>query len=90
METAYDIRITGKVQGVFYRASTLKKAKEIGIVGWCKNLNNGDVQVLAQGNRTDLNELLLWCKVGPPKAIVKEIEFKEVAMSSFLVFEIKH
>lgn len=90
MQTAYDIRVKGKVQGVFCRASTLKKAQEIGVQGWCKNLENGDVRIHAQGNRADLDELLLWCKEGSPKAIVEEIVFKEVEMETYTNFQIKH
>ncbi len=67
------LKIYGKVQGVFYRASTKNKANELGIKGWVKNESDGSVTVLAQGNEDQLLKLIEWCKVGPDFARVKKV-----------------
>lgn len=89
MPIAYKITIKGKVQGVFYRASTREKAIEIGLNGWCMNLENGDVLIHAEGERVDLNALLLWCKVGPPKAKVDQVLHEETDLKGYSSFKIK-
>lgn len=89
MKVAYDIRVSGKVQGVFYRASTQEKSKELNITGWCKNLDNGNVQIHAEGKQVDLQALLLWCKMGPSKAIVESVNYTEVELEGHSEFNIK-
>lgn len=89
MKVAYDIRVTGKVQGVFYRASTQEKSKELNVTGWCKNLDNGDVQIHAEGKQVDLQALLLWCKLGPPKAVVDSVNYTEVQLEHYSEFTIE-
>ena len=68
--------IHGKVQEVWYRASTEKKAQELGVTGWVKNLPDGTVEVLAQGERAQLEALKDWCYEGPPAAKVEKIDQK--------------
>ena len=86
MKVAYDIRAIGKGQGVCYRASTKEKAHELNITGWCQNLENGNVQIHAEGTQVDLQALLLWCKMGPPKAIVENVDFTEVELKNYSEF----
>jgi len=68
------IFISGTVQGVFYRSNTRKKAKELGIKGWVRNLYNGRVEVTAEGEEEDLKKFIEWCKKGPELAFVENIE----------------
>lgn len=68
--------IKGRVQGVYYRASTLEKAQSLEICGYVKNLNDGSVELDAESNKEKLTELLQWCKKGPPGALVESIETK--------------
>lgn len=89
MAVAFNIIVKGKVQGVFYRATTRGKAIEFNLTGWCMNLPNGDVQIHAEGERENLNSLLMWCKVGPPRAIVDSIDFEEVEFQAYSEFNIK-
>lgn len=65
--------VTGKVQGVFFRDSTQRKAKELSIVGWVRNLDDGRVEVLACGTKESLMELSTWLKQGPPTAKVIDV-----------------
>ena len=73
----YQLRITGKVQGVWYRASAKDKAIALGLRGRVWNEPNGDVGALVQGHETRINEFIEWCKQGPPLASVNEIILHE-------------
>jgi acylphosphatase len=61
------------VQGVFFRAATRDKARHLGLTGFVRNLSNGDVEVVACGNRDELLELAAWLWRGPPSAKVTEV-----------------
>jgi acylphosphatase len=85
MQTVH-LLVTGKVQGVFYRATAKKMAESMGIAGWVKNTANGNVEILAQGNEEDVKAYIHWCKQGPPKAVVTNLavtERDDVAMEGF-------
>ncbi|GAB4439660.1 MAG: acylphosphatase [bacterium] len=73
----FNIIVKGRVQGVWYRQSTLEEAQRLGIRGWARNLSNGDVEILAEGQEETLKKLVEWCKKGPPLAIVSEVYVKE-------------
>jgi len=72
----YRIRITGKVQGVFFRASTFRMANEFELTGWVKNENDGSVLISVDGQTAKLNQLLDWCKEGPEFARVYSVDFQ--------------
>jgi acylphosphatase len=82
------ITVSGKVQGVFYRASTEKIAKQIGLVGFVRNEKNGNVYIEAQGNETQLDEFVKWCKRGPERARVDEIITAEIALVEEKEFQV--
>ena len=67
------IRIAGLVQGVFFRATMCKKALDLGINGWVKNLPDGNVEALTEGEEEKISEIVKWCKIGPKNAHVKEV-----------------
>ncbi len=67
------IRCLGRVQGVYYRASTRSTAIKLGISGWVKNEVNGDVTIEAFGTEDQLNQLVQWCKDGPPLSRVDDV-----------------
>lgn len=81
--------IKGKVQGVFYRASAKQVAREIGVTGWIKNTDEGDVEIVAAGTEEQLRKLVEWCKVGPTQAKVKEVVIDYLEENSFKDFEIR-
>jgi acylphosphatase len=66
--------IEGRVQGVFFRASTMNKARELGLTGWVKNNPDGSVEVVAEGAREVVEELVAWSHKGPRHAVVDKVE----------------
>lgn len=68
--------ISGKVQGVFFRTSAKNTAKRLNLKGFVKNLANEDVEVVAEGPENKLNELVNFCKIGPPGAKVADIKIE--------------
>lgn len=68
------IKVTGKVQGVFYRAHTQEKALELGLTGYARNMPDGSVEILAQGEHATIGSLIEWCKEGSPQATVADIK----------------
>jgi len=65
--------ITGRVQGVFFRASTAREAERLGLKGWARNLPDGRVEVLALGSAAHVAKLAAWLAVGPPRARVDAV-----------------
>ena len=87
-EVLIELRISGKVQGVYYRASTKAKAEELGLRGWVKNERNGDVSVRVQGPEQQVEQLVAWCAEGPRLARVDHIERKSGPLQDFDNFRI--
>lgn len=71
--------VAGRVQGVFYRASTRQKALELGCSGYARNLPDGRVEVLVVGESAAAHSLIEWLWHGPPAAQVKSVEVQDVA-----------
>ncbi len=68
------VRVRGRVQGVWYRASAKEQANKLGLVGWVSNRPDGSVEVCAEGARPKLERLLAWCHQGPPAAGVNLVD----------------
>ncbi|MBX2983266.1 MAG: acylphosphatase [Flavobacteriales bacterium] len=83
------VRVTGRVQGVWYRKSALQEAERLGLTGTVKNLPDGSVCIHAQGERTPLDEFLAWCAKGPPKARVAKVVVEELPTVAFSGFSIE-
>ena len=82
------ISVTGKVHGVRYRWSTREVAKRLGLTGNVKNLADGSVRIEVEGHRTDLNALVAWCRQGPPKADVNNLNVEEGSIEGYQDFTI--
>lgn len=67
------VRIQGVVQGVYYRASARDEAQRLGLTGWVRNTDEGDVLLEAQGPADRLDALVAWCWKGPPAARVDDV-----------------
>ncbi len=72
------IRVKGKVQGVFFRASTKEKADELGIKGWVRNEPDGSVLIEAEGEADAIEAFEEWCWKGPSAATVKDLQKERV------------
>lgn len=70
--------ISGRVQGVFFRASTQKLALQLGVTGIVRNLDDGRVEVIAQAEEEVLQAMIDWCRQGPPSAKVERVELIEL------------
>ncbi|SFG13737.1 acylphosphatase [Halopelagius inordinatus] len=66
--------VSGRVQGVFYRASTRDAARERGVDGWVRNLDDGRVEAVFEGPRPDVEQMVEWCHTGSTAADVEGVE----------------
>lgn len=81
--------ISGKVQGVFFRANTQKEANKLGITGWVRNLPTGEVETLICGEEEVLVAMQDWLKRGPVLAQVERVEVTETREESWDEFEVR-
>lgn len=70
------LQITGKVQGVFYRAGCQEEAEKLGLTGYARNMSDGSVEVLLQGDKEQIEKFIDWATSGPERAIVNNIEVR--------------
>jgi acylphosphatase len=71
--------VSGRVQGVWYRAHTRAQAVELGIVGFVRNLPDGTVEIVAQGEDAQVDTLMDWARIGPRMAEVTDVRVREMA-----------
>ena len=83
-----NITVKGKVQGVFYRASTKAVADQLGVRGTIKNDSNGDVIIEAEADKSTLDLFLDWCHEGPQDAQVTTVETNEGELKNYRNFEV--
>ena len=82
--------VSGRVQGVYFRAFTRKRAIKFGIVGFVSNKENGDVEIVAQADQKNLDNFINWCHEGPLMAKVENVDISEYSTSEeFSQFEIR-
>ena len=83
------LTIVGRVQGVWFRASTKEQANKIGVKGFVKNLVNGNVYIEVEGTQEQLQLFVIWCKKGPRLAHVNEVIEEHGDLAHFTHFEIR-
>lgn len=83
-----NITVSGKVQGVFFRASTKAVADQLGVKGIIRNQAGGSVYIEAEGDDFSLDSFLDWCKEGPEKAVVQNVEVVEAELKNYRNFDI--
>lgn len=96
--SCFQIKVSGFVQGVFFRHSAKIEAEKLGILGYTKNLDDGSVEIVAclpsrdlphgDGEKDKINEFIKWCQRGPALAQVDSVETKEIATQKFSDFRI--
>lgn len=82
------IYISGLVQGVFFRKFLEDKANELNVRGFCRNLEDGKIEVVAEGRDEKVNEMLEVCKKGSPQADIKDIQVQELKHQGFKGFKV--
>jgi acylphosphatase len=80
--------IKGRVQGVFFRATAKDVADEIGLKGWVKNTEEGNVEIMTSGTDEQLQKFVDWCKVGPRKAMVTDVVSTQMPDENFDEFKV--
>ena len=68
---------SGRVQGVFFREECRERAEEVGVAGWVRNLPDGRLEAHFEGDETEVDRLVTWCRQGPPAARVDDIEVED-------------
>lgn len=85
------IHVSGDVQGVFFRAGAQSEARRLGLSGWVRNVDDGSVELLAEGPKSSLDGLLEWCYKGPEGASVSEVRYEWMeATGEFKGFRIRY
>ena len=85
------IFVTGRVQGVFFRQSTRVMAIKNNVNGWVRNLDDGRVEIVAEGEKSNIDALADWCKTGPANSRVDEFELSEEnSTGEFENFDVKY
>jgi acylphosphatase len=82
------IRVSGKVQGVFFRASTRDEANRLGLSGRVRNEQDGSVYIEAEGDAAVLTHFIDWCRKGPPRAQVLTFVIEEAEPAGYVGFRI--
>lgn len=90
MVKQYTIIVSGKVQGVFFRATTKQKADELNISGFARNEPDGCVYIRAEGEEENLQAFIAWCHLGPPRARVDQCIITASIPEGLSGFSIKH
>ena len=83
--------VLGRVQGVWFRANTMQEARLLGVRGYARNLPDGSVEIVAEGDASAVDSLLAWAKDGPPLAVVREVRIEELDYEEeFSNFGVRH
>lgn len=88
MKVARSARISGRVQGVFFRAWSREQARSLGVAGWIRNCSDGTVQAHLEGDADSVDELIGRLHGGPPGADVDHLEVDETPVEGFVEFDI--
>lgn len=83
------LHIKGRVQGVFYRASTQQQAQALGLVGWVRNRGDGSVEAVVQGDSESVKQLIEWCHKGPEQATVSQVEVVDQEVGQWQSFTVE-
>ena len=89
-DTARHLSISGRVQGVFFRAWSRKQADELGVRGWIRNRPDGHVEAHVEGDETAVEQMIGRLRAGPPAAHVEDIRIWDADMCEFEDFEVRH
>jgi acylphosphatase len=89
-QVALNIRVVGSVQGVFFRAWTAERARDLGVAGWVRNASDGSVEGHLEGDKSAVQELVDLLRQGPPSAQVEAVDVKIAEPEGLRHFEVRH
>jgi acylphosphatase len=89
-KVARHVRVTGRVQGVFFRAWTNEQAQSIGVSGWVRNCPDGRVEAHVEGDPEAVEKMIGKMRRGPPSAVVEDLRTWDVEPCDFDEFEVRH
>jgi len=88
--TRVHVFVSGKVQGVYYRATTREEARELGVDGWVRNLEDGRVEAVFEGDPEAVRAMVAWCHTGSPRAAVDDVAVEHEEPAGESGFEIRY
>jgi len=77
MKSKVQVIIYGRVQGVWFRANTKQQAEQLGLFGWVRNTNDGNVEAVFEGEEKQVKKMINWCHKGPSLAKVLKVDIKK-------------
>lgn len=91
MEKRAHVLVSGRVQGVYYRSYALDEARDLGLRGWIRNRPDGRVEAVFEGGEAAMEEMIEWCRKGPPSARVEKVEVAwETPTGEFIDFNVTY
>ena len=90
MDTAVELLVSGRVQGVGFRYCTAERAESLGVTGWVRNEPDGSVALHAEGPAGAVDALVAWCHDGPPLARVSNVAVRDSAVTGASSFEVSY
>lgn len=84
-----NIKVSGRVQGVYFRATARDVANALGLKGFVRNERDDSVYIEAEGDSVRIDQFLDWCRQGPPQAVVDNVEVTDGAVKGYKEFEIR-
>jgi acylphosphatase len=82
------VEVSGRVQGVFYRATCAERARDLGLGGWVRNGSDGVVEAEFEGDESDVETIVAWCRIGPPMAQVEDVQVRDVPPTGERAFRV--
>ena len=89
-QIARHVSVTGRVQGVFFRAWMREQAAELGVTGWVRNCPDGRVDLHVEGEQSAVEQIIERLRRGPPTARVEDVRLWDVEVCDFDDFEVRH
>lgn len=83
---AVEVRVTGLVQGVFYRARCAEEAARLGVTGWVRNEYDGSVRARFEGSADAVDAMVAWCRGGSPRAVVDRVDVTDAPVEGLTRF----
>ena len=87
--TRVRVIVSGRVQGVWFRESCRREADERGVAGWARNRADGTVEAVFEGQEAAVAQVVAWCRIGPPRAVVTGVDVVEEPPEELVGFRVR-